>query len=136
MLYLIFKGNHPELDYQGGQDPIVHLEVDLHRTVAWAESKGRRWSFTTSNAGSGYFQDYSNLHDLNMVDWEAVKSNWWPDPPVKEGKQAEFLVERSLPWHLVDRIGIRTNILYTRVQGFLSKVNHRPPIAIKPGWYY
>ncbi len=136
MLYLIFRGNHPELDHRGGQDHIVHLEADLNLSVAWAESVGMRWAFTSSNAGSSYFQDYADLHDLNKIDWDAVNSNWWSDQPVKEGKQAEFLVERSFPWHLVERIGIRTIILYNGIQAALSATNHRPPIAIKPGWYY
>ena len=29
MLYVIYKANHPELAYRGGQEPIVHLEADL-----------------------------------------------------------------------------------------------------------
>src|SRR5690606_5854337 len=36
MLYLIFQGNHPELGYRGGQGPVIHLEADLHASVAWA----------------------------------------------------------------------------------------------------
>ena len=38
MLFLIHKRNHPELIYQGGQGPIIHLEADLRETVARAES--------------------------------------------------------------------------------------------------
>ena len=30
MLYVIHMANSPELDYRGGQGPIVHLEADLH----------------------------------------------------------------------------------------------------------
>ena len=56
MLYLIYQGNHPELTYRGGQGPIIHLEADLHATVAWAVGAGRRWAFTLSNAGSYFFQ--------------------------------------------------------------------------------
>ena len=37
MLYLIHRANHSELDYRGGQDPIVHLEADLREAVDWAE---------------------------------------------------------------------------------------------------
>lgn len=33
MLYLIHQGNHPELDYRGGQGPIVHLEANLQEAV-------------------------------------------------------------------------------------------------------
>ena len=136
MLYLIHMGNHPELGYRGGQDSIVHLEADLRSTVAWAESAGRRCAFTTSNAGSSYFQDFSDLRELDKIDWEAVKARLWSAPHVKEGKQAEFLVERSFPWHLVERIGIRTNTLYGGLQNTLQRARHRPSIAIKPGWYY
>lgn len=39
MLYLICQANHPELEYRGGQGPIVHLEADLRRAVAWAKRK-------------------------------------------------------------------------------------------------
>ncbi len=37
MLFLIHRGNHPDLPYRGGQRPIVHLEADLNRVVQWAE---------------------------------------------------------------------------------------------------
>lgn len=36
MLYVIHMANHPELAYREGQGPIVHLEADLHRVIAWA----------------------------------------------------------------------------------------------------
>ncbi|PZP55639.1 MAG: DUF4433 domain-containing protein, partial [Azospira oryzae] len=65
MLYIIHQANHPELSYRGGQEPIVHLEADLHATVQWAQSSGRRWAFTTSNAGSYYFEDFADLADLD-----------------------------------------------------------------------
>ena len=30
MLYILHQGNHPELTYKGGQQPIVHLQADLY----------------------------------------------------------------------------------------------------------
>lgn len=54
MLYLIYQGNHQELGYRGGQEPILHFEADLHAVVAWANAQPARWAFTLSNAGS-YF---------------------------------------------------------------------------------
>jgi len=38
MLYIISRGNHQDLTYQGEQDSMVHLEADLHEVVAWAEA--------------------------------------------------------------------------------------------------
>lgn len=33
MLYLIYQGNHPEMTYRGGQEPILHFEADLNAVV-------------------------------------------------------------------------------------------------------
>ena len=61
MLYMIHMANDPELDYRGGQGPILHLEADLQEVVTWAERQERRWAFTLSNAGSLYFEDRCDL---------------------------------------------------------------------------
>ena len=74
MLYVIRQANHPKLTYRGGQNPIVHLEADLHRTVAWAEEQELRWAFTLSNAGSYYFEDRCDLRQLDQIDWDAVNA--------------------------------------------------------------
>lgn len=63
MLYLIFEHHH-ELRYQGGQDPIIHLESDLIGTIAWADKNNHCWAFTTSNAGAKYFEDYCDRNKL------------------------------------------------------------------------
>ena len=54
MLYLFYRGNHPDLDYTGGQRHLVHLEADLHEVVQWAERKEVRWAFSDRNAGTRY----------------------------------------------------------------------------------
>ncbi len=134
MLYLIHKANHSELAYRGGQDPIVHLEVDLRQTVTWAETQGRRWAFTLSNAGAYYFEDRCELHQLNEIDWDAVQATNWQQ--CKEGKQAEFLLERQFPWELVSRIGVYSRAVYRQVDTALQAASHRPAIEIRPDWYY
>jgi len=39
MLYLVYRGNHQGLTYRGGQEPIVHLEADLHDAIEWASGR-------------------------------------------------------------------------------------------------
>ena len=136
MLYLIHRANHPELSYRGGQGPIVHLEADLHATVAWAESDGRRWAFTLSNAGAHYTEFRNDLDDLDEVDWAAVANNDFRSPEVKEGKQAEFLVQETCDWNLIRRIGVRSEPTRTRVVAALGGAEHRPPIVVRPDWYF
>ena len=134
MLYVIHQRNHPELSYRGGQGLIVHLEADLRRTVTWAEKHKRRWAFTSSNAGSNFFEDYSDLAQLDEIDWDAVRARDWRQR--KEGKQAEFLVEHLFPWELVSRIGVRTRQVYYRAVETLAAAAYKPPVEIRRGWYY
>jgi len=134
MLYLIYQGNHPELTYRGGQGPIIHLEADLHASVAWAESNNKRWAFTLSNAGARYFEDRCDLSQLDEVDWDAVRARDWQR--CKEGKQAEFLMEYCFPWHLIARIGVYSRAVYQRVVNVLPTDGHRPLVEIRQEWYY
>ena len=134
MLYVIWRANHPELEYRGGQESIIHLEADLRQAVDWADASKRRWSFTLSNAGAYYFQDYSDLDQLNKLDWQAIQAYDWR--VCREEKQAEFLVEHSFPWTLISRIGVHSRKIGDRVLRAVQASSHRPSVEIKPGWYY
>lgn len=134
MLYLIYQANHPELTYRGGQGPIIHLEADLLASIAWAAQNDRRWAFTLSNAGSRFFEDRCDLKRLYEIDWTAVQARNWQF--CKEGKQAEFLLEYSFPWHLVERIGVHSQAIYQRAANALPAGGHRPQVEIRPAWYY
>ena len=134
MLYVISQANHPELTYHGGQDPIVHLEAELRRTVDWAEEHQQRWAFTLSNAGASYFEDRCGWAHLSEINWEAVQTRDWRRH--KDGKQAEFLIEQQFPWKLVSRIGVRSPQVSRQTLSAIEAGVHQPPIDIKPEWYY
>lgn len=134
MLYLLFKRDSPDITYKGGQAPIIHLEADLHKTVAWAEQNKLRWAFTLSNAGAAYFEDRCDLAQLGEIDWTAVRAQDWRS--CRESKQAEFLVESQFPWHLVERIGVYSLEKHTAVTKLLSHAAHKPLVEIRPNWYY
>lgn len=134
MLYLIHQANHPELTYHAGQQPILHLEADLHTVVRWANQNQRRWAFTLSNAGARYFEDRCDLRQLDQIDWDAVQARDWQQ--CKEGKQAEFLLELSLPWHLVERIGVHSKATYRQALRALQAAGHHPVVEIQREWYY
>jgi len=137
MLYLLFRSNHPELTYQGGQEPIVHLEADLHDVIEWASRHGVRWALTPSNAAAIYNADFfSSKRDLDRIDWDAVNAPDFRLPRVKEGKQAEFLVHGRFPWGLVSAIGVHAQNILDETVRALSTAAHRPPVTIQPTWYY
>ena len=134
MLYVIHKADHPELFYRDGQEPIIHIEADLRQTVAWAEENNQRWAFTLSNAGANYFEDRCDLERLSEIDWNAVKSKQWDK--CKEGKQAEFLIEKKFPWKLISRIGVQSEKTYRHAIEALQAATHRPCVEVKREWYY
>lgn len=136
MLYLLDRGNHPELDYQGGQKPILHLVADMHEVVEWANREGRRWAFTLSNAGALYTEFRNRLDQLDQVNWTAVAATDFRQPQIKEGKQAEFLVRDFLPWHLIRRVGVYSRSVYEQVATILGAGTVRPLVEMRREWYY
>ena len=104
--------------------------------MEWADRAGKRWSFSNGNAGTLYTQFFRNVADLVVLDWQAIAATNWKDPFVKERKQAEFLVEQSFPWQLIERIGVFDNETAQRVEASLGRADHRPTVLVTRNWYY
>lgn len=136
MLYILHQGNHPDLDYRGGQQSIVHLQADLRATVRWANQKAIRWAFTTSNAGARYTSFYASLDQLHEVNWAAVAATDFRSAEIKDGKQAEFLVQDWFPWTLIEKIGVFNQNIGAEVLETLAATDQAPIVSIERGWYY
>ncbi len=136
MLYILHKGNHQDINYTEGQRPMIHMQVDLRETVKQADKSSVKWAFSDCNAGSRVADFFNRLEDLDKVNWSAVKASDFRDPTIKEGKQAEFLVFESLPWTLVEKIGVIDEDIQSQVNDLLKDAAHRPPAIIERGWYY
>ena len=137
MLYILYMRNHPDLThYRDGQGPVLHLQVDMEAAINWADQQGVPWAFSDRNAGSYYADFYNNRNELDKIDWEAVNETDFRDPLVKEGKQAEFLIHDTCPWHLVGKIGVLNERIRHQVNSILQNVQHKPVVAIERTWYY
>lgn len=136
MLFLIYRSNHPDLSYRGGQRPIVHLEADLNRVVQWAEANNRKWAFSKSNAGAYYTKFFNQPDHFGEIDWEAVTALDFRDPMIKEGKQAEFLLLNDFPWHLIERIGVMDQQMAEQVALLERQAAYQPTVSVQRGWYY
>ena len=136
MLYVIHRANHPELTYRGGQEPIVHLEADLYEVIHWAEANNRLWAFSLSNAGAYYTEFRSRASELDQLDWTAIELTDFRAAPVKERKQAEFLLYERVPFALVDRIGVRSHATQARATEVIAGSDYRPAIEVQPDWFF
>ena len=133
MLYVIYRRNHPSLTYAPGQEPIVHLEADLHTVARWAMGEQVPWAFTLGNAAESRAEFRYRLSELGEVDWTAVDADQWSGER-KGPKQAEFLVYRHLPWSLVERIGVISERVATRVSEIVAATRVR--VEVRREWYY
>lgn len=136
MLYILHRGNHPEVSYKGGQQPIVHLQADLNRVTEWANLNNVRWAFSNGNAGAYLTTFHNRSSQLSEIDWVAVNAADFRDAKVKEGKQAEFLMLDNFPWTLIEKIGTINGKIATRVKNALAEADHQPVIAVERNWYY
>ena len=135
MLYVIYQRNHPQLEYRGGQEEIIHFEADLTSVVQWADENQRRWAFTLSNAAANYAQFFSEWSQLDEIDWEAVASTDFRDVDIKEAKQAEFLVYQSFPWQLVERIGVHSKAIAPKALTAMREAAYKSKLGIAKRWY-
>jgi ssDNA thymidine ADP-ribosyltransferase, DarT len=136
MLYILHKGNHPDVSYKGGQKAIVHLQADFNTVISWANANGINWAFSDTNAGAYLANFYNHPVELSQVNWTAVASKDFCDPKIKEGKQAEFLLFEVFPWTLIEKIGTINNTAAAKVQSAMTIAGHQPTIAVEPSWYF
>lgn len=136
MLYILHRGNHPDICYRQGQTPIVHLQADLFDTVAWAQARSVRWAFSAVNAGARYAEFFSDVADLHQINWDAVAQDDFRDTETKEGKQAEFLVFDSFPWHLVEKVGVIDAEIAGQAGLAICEASHQPIVNIERTWYF
>lgn len=136
MLFVIHCANHRELEYRGGQGPIVHLEADLWRVIEWADANDTRWAFSLSNAGAYYTEFRARPDEFDQLRWEAIEARDFRAPDVKEGKQAEFLVHERFPFDLVERIGVFSPAVRAQAARAIADAHHRPPVEVRWEWYF
>lgn len=136
MLYILHRGNLPDLDYCEGQQPIVHLQADLRAAVEWADENAVRWAFSTSNAGARYTSFYVSLDQLHQVNWTAVTAPDFRSAEIKDGKQAEFLVYDWFPWKLIEKIGVFNQNISDEVSKALASAQHAAIVSVERDCYY
>ena len=136
MLYVIYRGNHPSLQYRDGQRPILHLEIDLRRALDWADQNGVPWAFSIGNASAGYAEFKCDRADFDELRWDLIPIQDFRDPAVKEAKQSETLIFDFVPWELVERIGAINPAIAAQAAQMVQDNPHRPVAQAMKQWYY
>jgi hypothetical protein len=135
MLYMM-SVRSAELRYQGGQQPIAHLVIDLEKAISWANHSRVKWVASKGNAGARITEFLATQPELSQINWDAVHASDWRKPQIKDAKQAEFLIHQHVPWHLVEEVAFCTQEKLSYTQGILSGIMDLPPFHVRRAWYY
>jgi hypothetical protein len=134
MLYTIVQGNVHS--YSEGQDPLVYLVS----TVQAIHEAHLQFVFTDGHCIIEYTNFYDDLADLSQIDWSLMRAHYWANTPDDSDRvrrrQAEFLVYRACPWHLITEIGVINREIKKVVVDSLERSSYKPPVIVRNSWYY
>ncbi|MEI6286602.1 MAG: DUF4433 domain-containing protein [Bacillota bacterium] len=134
MLYAISQNQ--VVEYSGEQREIIYLVTTIGDVLRRCEN----WLFTDGHAVESISGFYNDLADLEQLDWNLVEAWSWrnttDDNDRKRRKQAEFLVEKYLPWECINKIAVYDEIMVGRVKTALAGAAHCPEVCVESKWYY
>lgn len=98
------------------------------------------WLFTDSHAYYEWANFYSDLDDLDKIDWSILQARDFkrdPDDPAKfERYQAEALVHRHIPVDALRGIVCYTETERQRIEQLVAARNITVPVHARPRWYF
>ncbi len=134
MLYVIQRGGVQ--GYTEGQRPILHLVSSAEAVRA----AGIPFAFTDGHAEMDISRFFTDLRDLNKIDWNIMASKYWRDTNEdgdrKRRRQAEFLAHQFFPFTLCERISVINQSLARQVSALVEPLAQKPVITVEPTWYY
>jgi len=134
MLYVIYKGNDPEV-IATPQEEIIYLVS----TFGKLDELGLQYVFTDRHAQLDYAKFFSSSKDLGKLNWELIKTHEWGrqyGPDRKEIKQAECLVYKHLPVEAIIGIGCYNDRIAGKVREIVSSYNVNIETKVKNNWYF
>lgn len=117
-------------------DEIVILVSSLHTAAA----QNLPFVFTDSHAYYSWANFYTDLSDLNKIDWRILQTRDFkrdPEDPAKfERYQAEALIYQHCPVSSLIGMICCTDAVRLQLEGWLAQRNITMPVHARAGWYF
>jgi hypothetical protein len=120
------------------QKDIVYLCCKLTDLIALPKP----WCFTDGNAAKKITKFYTDLADINKVDWHSVETtdfkhdNADGDEDRVRKKHAEFLVKDKVPSKKIREIAVLNNAVKEQVETIVSSCKLVVEVKVKPNFYF
>lgn len=134
MLYACHTGYAS--DYEDGQEAIIYLVSNIQVCL----EEDLNYIFTDGQANSNGSSFYTDLDDLDKIDWELINHWSWKntneDMDRRRRKQAEFLVADFFPIDLITEIVVENVNMQRKVCEILNEYDYDILVNVKRNWYY
>lgn len=121
---------------QRPNDEIVILVSSLYRVRELALP----FVFTDGHAYYAWSNFYTDLADLEKIDWGIIQARDFrrdPDDPAKfERYQAEALIHRHCPIHALEGMVCYTENTQIKLKAWLQERGLAMPVHARAGWYF
>lgn len=134
MLFVIYKGNDPEVIHTP-QEEIVYLVSSFEKL----QHSNCEFVYTDRHAMLDYANFYNNPEDVDQLRWDLIKSDQWGRQygiERREMKQAECLVYKHLPIDAILGIAVMNEKISEIIHNYLTDINIKLPVKIKPNFYF
>ena len=85
------------------------------------------WVFTDGHAKDNLSSHYNDLKDLDKIDWDIVREQYWrntdDDYDRQRRKQAEFLVKNHVPVACIEKVVVKDNHREQTIEQITQKLN-------------
>jgi hypothetical protein len=135
MLYNIYTGHGvPQLD----QSNIVYLCIPLLDLA----NPNFQWCFTNGNAAKIITKYFTDLNDINEIDWRSITSedfrhdNDDGDEDRIRKKHSEFLIKDYVPNNIIKGIIVYNDRIKDIVQGVVDNLGLDISVIVKRNYYF
>ncbi|OWL95126.1 hypothetical protein CBQ26_13830 [Deinococcus indicus] len=144
-----YFGHHSPMLLQLATGRISHFKGDQRdivyciSSVQEVQRAGLAFTFTDGHGIVAFTRFFTDVNDLDQVDWSVVHQNYWQDTQMdndrQRRKQAEFLVKDKLPLSALLGFAVADTDMQTAVNGLLAQYpqyTFQVPTKVRSDWYY
>lgn len=121
---------------QISQDDLVYVMTNTEVVQAQCTS----FVFTDAHAIRRLTKFFTDLGDLDRIDWETMRATVWTDtdedPNRKARRQAEFLVRDEVPLSACIGFAVYSGETKEKVEAMLDEYNLTLPVAVRRQFYF
>lgn len=134
-----FAGHSPMLlniitGYRGikqyPQEDLIYIVCNVGNIIMHCPE----WCFTDGHAKTSITKFYNNISNLRLLDWEAIKSQYWnyteDNWDRMRSKQSEFLVKNHIPPYCICGLIVLTAERKAEIETIQAKIGTEIPIYV------